>query len=70
MKKWKKASWSNLQTELTTSKDVVADLTKVYNNAVYAINSNIGYVQADADMHANNVLNVIASLVEKQPDHQ
>ena len=65
---YSKASWSNLQTALTTSKDVVADLTTVYNNAVYAINSNIGYEQADADMYANNILNAIAALVEKQPE--
>ena len=109
---YSKVSWSNLQTALTTSEDVVADasatqevvdavkveletrksilvhvvamreaitaaegklaeankyinksvadLTTVYNNAVYAINSNTGYVQANDDMHANNILNAIA----------
>ena len=45
--------------------ETVAELTTAYNNAVYAINSNIGYVQADADMHAANINNAIAALVEK-----
>ena len=45
--------------------ETVAALTTAYNNAVYAINSNIGYVQADADMHAANINNAIAALVEK-----
>ena len=114
---YSRKSWSNLQTALTATKDVVADanatqevvdqakagleakkaalvnvvamkeaiaaaeaklaeadkytdetvatLTSVYNNAVYALNSNIGYVQADADMHVANINNAIAGLVEK-----
>ena len=45
--------------------ETVAELTTVYNNAEYAINSNIGYVQADADMHATNINNAISALVEK-----
>ena len=45
--------------------ETVAELTTAYNNAVYAINSNIGYVQADADMHAANINNAIAALEEK-----
>jgi hypothetical protein len=45
--------------------ETVAELTTAYNNAVYAINSNIGYVQADADMHVANINNAISALVEK-----
>ena len=50
------------------TEDSVTALRGMYDNANVVLNSNFAYVQADADMHAQNVINAINALIEKQPE--
>ena len=50
------------------TEDSVTALRGLYDNANMVLNSNFAYVQEDADMHAQNVINAINALIEKQPE--